>query len=385
MRKILYIQVGAGFFHVNRNVISQLKKHYPDHEIELFDVLPYASSSIPVMILNSLYVVREYLFDFLFLRKKLTKFKYHSLGTTFMFRYFSRIVGEKIKRGKYEFAIQTQTLCDSTGNGIPVFIYTDHTNLNNLNYRFINPAKFVRSRRFIELERKAYREATLIFVMSQNIRKSLVEQYQIPESKIKIVYVGSNTDVPSKVNTEKYKNKNIIFVGKEWERKGGPLMIEAFRKVQEKIPDASLTIIGCKPRVNVKNCKVIGEVSLDEVSKHYDRASVFCLPTVREPFGIVFIEAMFNRLPIVTNNMGAAPYLISEKNGFLLNNKANEYSEVLIQLLSNPGLCEEMGDESLRLAQEYYTWKNVGNLMSKFIDATQVTSGTKADYSNTII
>ena len=38
MRKILYIQIGVGFRFVNRNVIEQLKKHYPDHEIELYDL-----------------------------------------------------------------------------------------------------------------------------------------------------------------------------------------------------------------------------------------------------------------------------------------------------------------------------------------------------------
>jgi glycosyltransferase involved in cell wall biosynthesis len=385
MRKILYIQIGVGFLHVNRNVISQLRKHYPGYEIELFDLLPSVKSNPMILLRNLFHIVTEYFFDFVTFRKSIFNIKYYFLGTTYIFKHFTSQVREKVASGRYEFIIQSQCLCDSSGNGLPVYIYTDHTTLNNLNYRFVNPVKFMRTRAYIALEKKALENATLIFVMSQNIFRSLIEQYHIPESKVKLVYVGSNTDHPSTVNFSKYQNKNIIFVGKEWERKGGPLLIEAFRKVLERVPDATLTILGCRPSVNVRNCMILGEVSLQEVAKHYEKASVFCLPTVREPFGIVFIEAMFNRLPIVTNNMGAAPYLVTEKNGFLLENDVDQYCDALVTLLTNPGLCEEFGEESVRIAQESYTWTNVGILMSKYIGTPQVKVQADADhYTNSM-
>lgn len=367
MPKILYIQVGVGFLHVNRNVIEQLKKHYPGYEIELFDLLPIVKRNPLVIATNLLYVLKENFKDFLSSEKDILQVKAHFLGTTYLFKYFSGLVRKKVKNGNYQFIIQSQCLCDSSGNGAPVYIYTDHTNLNNLNYRFVRPAKFMRTEKFVELEKRAFHNATLVFVMSPNIRQSLIEQYKLPESKIKLAYVGSNTAHPSKVDPSKYRNKNIIFVGKEWERKGGPLLVEAFKKVLEQVPDATLTIIGCKPDVNVRNCEVLGELSLQQVATHYEKASVFCLPTVREPFGIVFVEAMFNRLPIVTNNMGAAPYLVTPNNGFLIENNVDDYCKALVTLLSNPGLCEEFGDESARIAQEFYTWKNVGLQMAKFI------------------
>jgi glycosyltransferase involved in cell wall biosynthesis len=386
MRKILYIQVGVGFLHVNRNVIDQLKKHYPDHEIELVDLLPLLRKNPAVILTNLIHGLKEYFMDFITLNKNLLTIKYHFLGTTYIFKYFSGIVRRKVKSGNYEFIIQSQCLCDSSGNGVPVYIYTDHTNMNNLNYKFIKPAKFMRSDSYLKLETNAFFNATLIFVMSQNIKRSLIEQYRVPESKIKLAYVGSNTDLPSRNDSSKYRNKNIIFVGKEWERKGGPLLVEAFKKVLEHIPDASLTIIGCKPTVHVRNCLVLGELSLKEVASHYEKASVFCLPTVREPFGIVFIEAMFNRLPIVTNNMGAAPYLVTANNGYLLENNVDDYCKALVSLLNNPGLCEEFGEESLRIAQEFYTWKNVGVQMARHIGIPGKAVKEKADnnYTNSL-
>jgi glycosyltransferase involved in cell wall biosynthesis len=385
MRKILYIQVGIGFLFVNRNVIEQLKKHYPDHEIELFDLLPSFRMNPALVLINLIYVIKEYFRDFITLDKNLLKIKYHFLGTTYIFRQFSRMISEKVKGGNYDFIIQSQCLSDASGNGIPVYIYTDHTNLNNLNYKFIKHSKFMRSEEYLRLEKTAFMNATLIFVMSPNIRRSLIEQYRIPESKVKLVYVGSNTGDPTKVDSSKYSNKNIIFVGKEWERKGGPLLIAAFRKVLEQVPDATLTIVGCRPFLNVRNCKVLGEIPLKEVAEQYERASVFCLPTVREPFGIVFIEAMFNRLPIVTNNMGAAPFLVTPNNGYLLENDVNEYCKALVTLLTNPGLCEEYGEESLRIAKEYYTWKNVGAQMARYIGTASGQVKEKANnYTNSL-
>jgi glycosyltransferase involved in cell wall biosynthesis len=375
MRKILYIQIGVGFLYVNRNVIEQLKKHYPDHEIVLVDLLRIMLKDPVAVATNLLHIFKDYAFDFLTLRKNIFNIKYHYLGTPYCFRYFTRVAKDIIRKGNYDFVIQSQCLCDASGE-VPVYIYTDHTNLNNLNYRFTRPAKFMRTREFIELEKKAFKNAEKVFVMSQNIRDSLIQQYGLPESQVKLVYVGSNTATPTSVDSSKYQNKNIIFVGKEWERKGGPLLVEAFKKVLKKIPDATLTIIGCKPAVDVKNCYVLGELPLSEVAKYYGKASVFCLPTVREPFGIVFIEAMFNRLPIVTNNMGATPYLVSKKNGFLLEHNVDDYCDALVTLLSNPGLCEEMGEESVRIAQEYYTWKNVGVQMSKHIGTRTVKNAT---------
>lgn len=384
MPKILYIQIGVGFLHVNRNVIEQLKKHYPGYEVELFDLLPIVKRNPLVIAVNLLYVLKENLKDFIRLDKSILQLKAHFLGTTYLFKYFSSLVSDKVKTTQYQFIIQSQCLCDSSGNGIPVYIYTDHTNLNNLTYKFARPSKFIRTSKYIELEKKGFHNADLVFVMSPNIRQSLIQQYQLPESKVKLAYVGSNTQHPSKVDPSKYQNKNIIFVGKEWERKGGPLLIEAFKKVLEQIPDASLTIIGCRPNVNVRNCQVLGELTLQEVAKHYEKASVFCLPTIREPFGIVFIEAMFNRLPIVTNNMGAAPYLVTPNNGFLIENDVDEYCKALVTLLSNPGLCEEFGEESVRIAQEFYTWKNVGLQMARHIGQGAAIPVKADNYTNSM-
>lgn len=370
MKRILYIQVGSGFKNPNKHIISQLHLHFPEIEIELIDVLEIVKKNYFILLVNTLVMLREYAFDFLVYNKNVFKFRTHFLGTTFLFKHFTKLVNEKVATGEYDLIFQTQCMCDASNQkGIPVIIYTDHTNLNNLNYFNIKTSEFLHSNRYINLERKAYENAKAIFVMSNNIKTSLVEQYKIESEKIKLVYVGANITVEKELQSNgKYSNKNILFVGKDWKRKGGPLLVEAFKIVQRQIPDAMLTIVGCSPRIQSRNSVIKGEISLEEVAEEYNKASVFCMPTIREPFGIVFLEAMFNRLPVVTNDTGATRYLVKTgENGYLLKHNAEEYAKVLIELLNDPDRCEKFGNRSYSIAAENYTWTNVGNLMAKHI------------------
>jgi glycosyltransferase involved in cell wall biosynthesis len=369
MIKILFIQTGSGFRYPNYHIKQQLSKHFPGCEIMELDVLAILKRDYWFLFCNLLYMIKENIVDQLFGRKNLFRYRLHFLGTTFIFKKLSKVALDQIGKDNYDFIFQTQSLCDcSNKKGIPTYIYTDHTNLNNLNYQFIKRSEFLHSAEYIQLEKQAYENAELIFVMSANIKDSLVNQYKIDERKIKIVFVGTNTQISQKVNPDKYKNENILFVGKDWKRKGGPLLVEAFKIVQDSIPTAKLTIIGCKPKIKLKNCFVFGELSLEKVGEIYNQASVFCMPTLREPFGIVFLEAMFNRLPVVTNAVGATPYIVRNNyNGYLLNPNASEYAKALIELISNPATCEQFGANSYEIASKTYTWENVGELIEHYI------------------
>jgi glycosyltransferase involved in cell wall biosynthesis len=270
----------------------------------------------------------------------------------------------------YLFTIQTQSLFDASTSKVPNFVYTDHTHLANLKYPGYSKDKLA-SANWIELERSIYQNAALIFTISENIRFSIVDQYTINPQKVKCVYAGCNIPV-SPLNmskSPKYSNKNILFVGLDWQRKGGPQLIQAFYKVLEKHPDATLTIVGASPRLNIPNCSVIGKVPLSEVAKYYEQASVFCLPTTLEPFGIVFLEAMTHKIPIVATNIGAIPeFIIDGESGYLIPpNNVKLLAERLIDLLDDPNKCQSFGDKGYKLASSKYSWENTSMLMYEHI------------------
>jgi glycosyltransferase involved in cell wall biosynthesis len=209
------------------------------------------------------------------------------------------------------------------------------------------------------------------FTYSTNIQRSIITDYGCPPEKVKCIYAGSNVphDKEPELNNDNYQNKNIIFVGVYWERKGGPDLVKAFEKVLKVHPDAKLTIVGCSPSVDIPNCNVVGKVKVEELDNYYLNSSIFCLPTKREPFGIVFIEAMMHKLPIVSNRIGALPdFVTDDKNGFLVEpGNSDQLAEVLIRMLNDPEMCKRFGEAGYELVEDHYTWDRVGQRLKENI------------------
>jgi glycosyltransferase involved in cell wall biosynthesis len=145
--------------------------------------------------------------------------------------------------------------------------------------------------------------------------------------------------------------------------------VEAFKIVHSAHPDAHLTIVGCSPQLDIPNCQVVGPVPLEEVNRYYTHASIFCLPTRLEPFGIAFIEAQSHRLPVIATNVGAIPeFIIDGYNGFLIKPKDIEgLTRALCDLAGDPGKCRRFGENGYRLTIERYTWEKVGARMRQHI------------------
>lgn len=365
-KNIAFIKMG-NYSGTNDKVLEILAKYFPEYKVEVIDILTdFIKKKKSIIIINLLFVLLEYGIDILMRRKEARACFFK---TTYIFKKVKSEISLYLSRGKYVFSFQTQSLFDLSSGGIPHFIYTDHTHLTNIYYTGFEKSGLFK--KWVGLEKTIYRNATLNFTMSSNISKSIIEQYSIEPEKVVCVYGGSNT----KINTRaaecrsKYKTKNILFVGVNWERKGGPELVEAFKIVQKKHPDARLTIVGCSPVLNIPNCDVVGKVPLDEVSKFYGRAAIFCLPTKREPFGIVFIEAASHKLPIVSTKIGALPELVSDgETGYLVEiGDIVGLSQKLISLVSDPQRCQVFGERWRRNIAEKYSWANTGTMMKRNI------------------
>jgi len=365
--KILFIGFDD-FSYINKPVIEQLSRHFTNYEIRTVWLKPLLKRKKITLALGVIFLFAELGRDFLTGDKKWRNWRNHFYSTGFMIRTLSSLATKEAQKDVYAFIFQTQSLFKCPPGLYGNFIYTDHTNLNNLNYTQTGRREYLASRWFRQTELKIYREAKAIFVMSGNIRKSLLRQYNIPDDKVFLVYAGADGKYSINRDSKKFRNKNIVFVGKDWKRKGGPLLIEAFGKVLKKIPDATLTIIGCNPEVKINNCTISGVLPQQQIIKAYESATVFCLPTRREPFGMVFIEAMYNRLPVICPAVGATTDLIENgRNGYLVPYSAEALAEKLILVLRNPGLAESLGNQAFKSVSETYTWKNTGNLMARVI------------------
>jgi len=343
----------------NQIVEGVIKEQFPDHDIDLIDITALIMRRPDIILINSVATILLYGSELLAGRKK---FKLAFWRTPYIFQQTRRLIRRRLRNENYFFSFQMQSLFDGSTPGVPHFLYTDHTHLENLNYR--HGKKDLYSQKWIDLEHEIYRHATLNFVRSSNVGHSMVRDYNCPANKVVLAYAGSNVKI-SEERTENidYSSQNILFVGLDWERKGGSDLVEAFKLVLRKHPNASLTIVGAKPKLQIPNCIVLGPLPADKLNQYYQMASVFCLPTYQEPFGIVFIEAMTARLPIVATRVGAIPEFVHDgNNGRLVEpGDIQGLANALSEFLDDPEKSRIFGDRSYQLTRERYSWQAVGN------------------------
>ncbi len=296
----------------------------------------------------------------------------------------SNLADEAIKQKQKEldaiFHMGGEFTCHKSAS-IPVFSYHDNISiLSKLGgqYSFNYNATPRISKRFIELEKEALAKNTGLFTFSDRIKNAMVEHYGISADKIFTVYAGLNIDtsrLPKSFGDEKYASKNILFVGRDFERKGGEDVVNAFVNVRKKLPDAHLHIVGCEPAVQLENITIHGfidqntEQGRKKLLDLYSTATVFTMPSHFEPFGIPHCEAMFYSTPCVGSNIGAMPEIIeNEKTGYVCPvANVESLTEAYISILSDSEYARVLGRNGYEKAINNYSWDIVAEKMLTFI------------------
>lgn len=367
MKKIAFIQPSPSWHASVSSVRTVLAAKFPQHEIDVINVLNLLKDHKLALLLNGALTAREYGIEMV---SRKHSFAQYFLHTPYIFDHIRTILARRLERGEYAFSFQIYSLYDGSSSNLPHFVYTDHTHLANLTYPDFDSSALYSSR-WIAREKTIYSNATLNFVKSQHVMQSLIAQYDCPPNKLALVRGGGNARANARAvaHDDDYSNKRILFVGYDWERKGGPELVEAFKLVLRAHPDARLTIVGCAPPVNVPNCVVVGRVPLDELDEYYRQATIFCLPTKREPFGTVQLEAYMRRLPVVATSIGSAPdFVRSGENGYLVpSGSVEDLAHALIYLLDSPERCRAFGEAGYNLVSTMYTWDRVGEEIRKHI------------------
>jgi glycosyltransferase involved in cell wall biosynthesis len=363
------------YSHLTRGSIEQmLKTAFSEFEVETLCIVDVVKRNRGWIAPNLWYVGKEYGRE---LARRQMTLREAYFRTTYTFVRLQEAMRRHIDPGNHLFSFQMQSLYNTSVPGVPHFIYTDHTHLSNLNYRDFDRST-LRSSEWLALERSIYESAAVVFTRSTDVAADLVRFYGIPAAKVECVYAGSNVDVEAHgmPNNGDYRNQRILFVGVDWQRKGGPELLQAFKSVLRSYPNAHLTIAGADIRVDVPNCTVLGNVTPDKLSRCYAEASIFCLPTRREPFGIAFVEAMMHRLPIVGTRVGAVPDMVEDGvNGYMVEpGKPDILAKALCNLLASPETCREFGQRSYEKASERYTWALTGQRIRARIMLTLGTS-----------
>jgi glycosyltransferase involved in cell wall biosynthesis len=268
--------------------------------------------------------------------------------------------------GSYDVILQLQTLCAPgfDRGGVPYAIYTDNTMaLTHRMYPVWAGLSDSSAASWMSFERDVCRGAAAVFTTSEFARRSVVEDYGCSPQDVLAVGAGTNQLLDSLAGKD-YTAPRALFVGIDFDRKGGSVLLEAWRSVRERLPEAELIIAGPKhapkgdPRPGIR---WVGRVDRDELAQLYRWASVFVMPSLFEPLGLVFLEAMGHGLPCIGTSCCAMPELIADGvTGRLVErNEPEPLAGALIELLSDPERTAAMGIAAHASVQETHRWRDV--------------------------
>jgi glycosyltransferase involved in cell wall biosynthesis len=157
----------------------------------------------------------------------------------------------------------------------------------------------------------------------------------------------------------------VLFVGKDFERKGGEVLLKAFPLVRQRIPNARLHVVG--PREVTRGLSdgvvIVGRVDdRARMAELFAGASAFVLPTLHDSFGFVFLEAMSMGLPCVGTRLFAIPEIIEDKvTGLVVDpGDATQLADAIVALLGDPAAAEEMGRRGRERVDSQFQWQSVG-------------------------
>lgn len=291
--------------------------------------------------------------------------KIYFFRTTFAFKLMTRYCQRKLNKdgSNYDLILQSGVLFAPSRRTPPnpYALYIDHTYAITKMYPDVvglpHPVRVTPA--WEAMEREVYQNAACIFTMSNNVKQSLIEDYCIEGGKVSVVGAGPNVKIPHPNWSNPHKDKTVLFVGKDFNAKGGPTLLQAFDIVRRQIREARLIVVGEKyPDIRKEDVDFRGYVRPEDMAEVYREATIFVLPTVREAFGIAFLEAMAHKLPCIGSRIEAIPEIIDDgKTGFLV--PVGDYvklAERIICLLNDKDLMSRMGEEGYKKVREFYNW-----------------------------
>lgn len=214
------------------------------------------------------------------------------------------------------------------------------------------------------IEKTVFTRADRIIAISRFTKHSLASIYDIPTSKVRVIYNGVSLQKNEccKPDIQEISDQLgitgdfvFLFVGRPDVRKGLQVLMKAFRNVIKWNRNVKLIIVGQgqwnefkKIAENYgifKHIIFMGWVDDVTLRKLYSLCDIFVLPSLLEGFGLTLLEAMAMGKPVVTTKVGGIPEFVRDpENGILVTpNDIKELTDALKFFIENHNLAKEIG------------------------------------------
>lgn len=261
---------------------------------------------------------------------------------------------------------------------IPNIIYTDWTSqLSAQNpYRYRSPFSGTKLAKWLNYESKAFQHAIHIFTRSEVVRKNIVQEYGIPLEKVTTVGGGINIyPFPEQPIPRQTDSPTLLFIGSDFKRKGGEVLLQAFSLVHNHVPSARLRLLTrdiIPDGLPLENVEVLPYIwDREMIYRLYKESDVFVLPSREETWGDVLLEAAAYGLPSIGVGGGVMDEVIKDgQTGFLTPlDDVGALANVMRVVLENADLRLQLGKDAKIHVKSNFTWDHVVERMALKIES----------------
>lgn len=221
-------------------------------------------------------------------------------------------------------------------------------------------------------------ESWQVIVNSQHMRNELQNLFHLPDNKT--IVIPNGTDVESlsfDFDRQQFRNtlaspsqSIVLYVGRLVREKGVQVLLDAAPAVINACPDIKFLIVGTGYYMDeLKNkaqymgiadhVNFLGYVSDQDLKKLYNIADAVCIPSLYEPFGIVALEAMAAKVPVVSSDTGGLKDFVEHMvtGVTTYTGDASSLAWGLLEVLRNKDLTKKIIAEAYHRASTKFNWK----------------------------
>ncbi|MGF1585953.1 MAG: glycosyltransferase family 4 protein [Bacteroidales bacterium] len=322
-------------------------------------------------------------FNFL---QKFTRKKYNHGHSLIISRIYGRIFSRKLKEGKFDFIFADKSSCEIAflKTNIPLIYSTDATFVNLHDYYpgYTNLFRFS-SKESNSIEQNAINNSSIVICASKWAADSVTEQYRFPARNVHVLPRGANIDfVPDIQQILKKKKNNIcqlLFIGKEYKRKGFQLAFKTMQYIRSVGLPVKLIAVGFTPPPEYidKDLEIIDYIDknttegMERFHSLMLNSDFYLQPTRAECMGIAFCEAASFGLPVITTDTGGVTEVVKDGvNGFALPYQSDhtEYGDKIISIFKSDKDYYNLIKSSRDYYEKRLNWEVWGEGVKKILD-----------------
>jgi glycogen(starch) synthase len=220
-------------------------------------------------------------------------------------------------------------------------------------------------------------EAWKVIVCSKYMEREVKSHFSLPEDKVVIVpngiFPGNFEQETRSSDNLSYINENdriILYVGRLVQEKGVHVLIDSASKILNSVPNVKFIIVGSGPmeehlkyKAGFLGDRVVftGYVSDKDLKKLYQHAEVAVFPSLYEPFGIVALEAMATKTPLVVSDVGGLSEIVNHGvNGLkAYPGNYNSLADNILAVLYDKDLKNYLIKNAVESIKNKYSWENI--------------------------